>query len=124
MNTALDLKLRRLHESMGQVRSADISPVLINLGVAGGVFYQEIDFSGGATEAALANIVFTTISNIACLKDHLKAWCGSTVRFDGDMLIDSNRAVGMIHDLWNVDKHFQLTRPPRSGTQPALRDIH
>jgi hypothetical protein len=54
----------------------------------------------------------------------LKAWCKlKGLPFNGDTLINSNNAVALIHDLWNVDKHAELTSKPRSGTVPELRDI-
>ncbi len=39
----------------------------------------------------------------------------------GDLLINSNRDVAIIHDLWNLDKHAELNRPSRSGLSPRLQ---
>ena len=48
------------------------------------------------------------LNNIACLKDHLKSWCKKNNKpFAGDQLINSNRDVAIIHDLWNLDKHAE-----------------
>ena len=38
-------------------------------------------------------------------------------------MINNNRAVALIHDLWNVDKHVELNSPPRSGIKPKLQNI-
>jgi hypothetical protein len=89
----------------------------------GDMDYAEVDFSNGVSDAELANIVSLCIANIACLKDHLKAWCLThTKPFHGETLIDSNRDVGIIHDLWNRDKHFELKKS-RSGFFPEIRNI-
>ncbi len=91
--------------------------------VVGDTFYLGVDFSDGVSDAELANIVSLCIANLACLKDHLKAWCAAHNKpFRGDALIDSNRDVGIIHDLWNRDKHFDLRRS-RTGLFPELRNI-
>jgi len=61
------------------------------------------------------------INNIACLKDHLHAWCKKNGKPRiGDQLIDSNRDVAIVHDLWNLDKHAELNRPSRSGLSPRF----
>jgi hypothetical protein len=62
------------------------------------------------------------LANIACLKDHLKVWCTKQSKpFAGDTLIDSNKEVAIVHDLWNLDKHGKLDRS-RSGLYPRLED--
>jgi hypothetical protein len=61
------------------------------------------------------------LNNVACLKDHLKAWCNKNGKpFTGEDLINNNRDVAIIHDLWNLDKHAELNRPSRSKLSPRL----
>ena len=123
MQASFDLRIRQLHEALGQMRNDDLSDVNPDVRANAKGFYIGCDFSGGATDAELANIVSLCIANIACLKDHLKAWCKANgTIFHGDTLIDSNRDVAIIHDLWNRDKHFVL-RQSRSGLFPELRDV-
>lgn len=123
MQAKLDLRIRQLHEAMGQARTADLATVKPRTGLVGNTYYVEVDFSGGASDAELANIVSLFVANIACLKDHLKAWCKAhNEPFHGDTLIDSNRDVGIIHDLWNRDKHFELNRS-RTRLFPEIRNI-
>lgn len=86
-------------------------------------FYVWCDFSGGASEAELANVASLCIANIVCFKDHLKAWCTASGKpFQGDALIDSNRDVAIIHDLWNRDKHYDLARS-RSKLFSEVRNL-
>lgn len=35
-------------------------------------------------------------------------------------MVDSNREAAIVHDLWNLDKHAELNRPPRSALSPRL----
>jgi hypothetical protein len=80
------------------------------------------NFKKGTDTATAANRVSQLLANIACLKDHLKVWCTKQSKpFAGDMLIDSNKAVAIVHDLWNLDKHGTLDRS-RSGLYPRLED--
>ena len=41
-----------------------------------------------------------------------------------DQIVDANTgSVAIIHDLWNVDKHAGLNRPPRSGRTPKITNL-
>lgn len=81
-------------------------------------FAVSFDFKKGATAPIAANRVSQLVANIACLKDHLRVWCERNGKpFTGDNLIDSNRDVAIVHDLWNLDKHGKLSRS-RSGLFP------
>jgi hypothetical protein len=123
MQAKLDLRIRQLHEAMGQARSSDLSTIQPRTGVVGSSYYVSVDFSDGISDAELANVVSLFVANIACLKDHLKAWCKAHSKpFQGDALIDSNRDVGLIHDLWNRDKHYDLNKS-RTGLFPEIRSI-
>jgi hypothetical protein len=87
----------------------------------GNQFVTSFDFSKGTDVATAANRVSLLLNNIASLKDYLKAWCKKNGKpFTGDQLIDGNRDVAIIHDLWNLDKHAELNRPSRSGLAPRL----
>jgi hypothetical protein len=83
------------------------------------------DLSQGTNSATAANRVSLLLHNIACLKDHLNAWCEENGKQEkptvGDKLIDSNKDVAIIHDLWNLDKHAKLKRPSRSRLDPKLQ---
>lgn len=80
------------------------------------------DLNQAADGATAANQVSLLLNNIACLKDHLKAWCNKNGKpFTGEDLINNNRDVAIIHDLWNLDKHAELNRRSRSGLSPRLQ---
>lgn len=124
MDTRLDLRIRQLHEAIRQARTPDLSSIRPQISIVGNTHYVNIDTRNGASDAQLANIVSLFIANIACLKDHLKDWCSTNNKpFHGDALVNHNRAVGIIHDLWNRDKHSSL-RQSRSGLFPELREVN
>jgi hypothetical protein len=80
------------------------------------------DLNQAADGATAANQVSLLLNNVACLKDHLKAWCNKNGKpFTGEDLINNNRDVAIIHDLWNLDKHAELNRRSRSGLSPRLQ---
>lgn len=121
----IDRKVARMHEALGQLEKEDLSGLETkDIDVPGSGFYREMDFSEGKSRAELANTASLLVANIARLKDHLKVWCEKNdKRFTGDNLINSNRDVAIVHDLWNTDKHAELDRPPRSGIHPRLEDL-
>jgi hypothetical protein len=116
----LDKKIRQMHDALSDLRSEDLASVSVERGPN----YVRLDFSQGTTPSGLANIASSLIANIACLKDHLKVWCrrnGKT--HDCENLINTNRNAAIIHDLWNIDKHCELNRAPRSGTLPQIQNL-
>lgn len=121
MIDVLDRKIRQMHAALAGLASSDLTTIKPQIGEGDGYYYAKVDFNQDADEITLANAASLLVANIASMKDHLKAWCKKQgVVFNGDALINSNRAVALIHDLWNVDKHAELTTPPRSGHRPRL----
>jgi hypothetical protein len=89
---------------------------------SGNQFRVGYDFTKTVDSATAANRVGQLLANIACLKDHLKAWCKKNGGlFRGEELINTNKEVAIVHDLWNLDKHAELDRS-RSGFWPRLRE--
>lgn len=120
MLTELELRIERLRAALSDATLAEVPP--FRWDQLSETNYR-IDFSQTRSPAQIANLAAALIANVACLKDHLKAWCERTGHhFEGDSLIDSDRDVALIHDLWNRDKHFKLDRP-RSGTKPILSNL-
>ena len=119
MSDKLEQKIRKMHAAFSDVSQSDLSSVQVEVGRG----YCHVDFSGGSDETDLQNAASLLVHNIASLKDHLKVWCQKNgAKFGGDVLIDSNRSVAIVHDLWNVDKHGELDKKPRSGIIPELRN--
>lgn len=113
----LDRKIRQMHEALGSLEDSDLSSIKPEQGATPGGYYCKVDFSQGKTEAGLANI--------ACMKDHLKAWClKNTKVFEGDALINSDKNVALVHDLWNTAKHAELSSKPRSGHYPKIQGLN
>jgi hypothetical protein len=124
MLEVLNRKIRQMHAALEGLRSDDISSIQPKITMVDGCLYTEVDFNQHSDEIALANATSLLIANIASIKDHLKAWCRNQGEpFHGDKLIDSNKAVALIHDLWNIDKHAELKLPTRSGYKPRLKNI-
>ncbi len=117
----LDRKLRQMHAALGALSSNDLTSIQVQVTRTDSHVYTAVDFNQNSDAVALANAASLVVANIASLKDHLKAWCKKQgVAFDGDELINSNLSVALVHDLWNVDKHAELSTPPRSGHIPKL----
>jgi hypothetical protein len=123
MEDLLTQRVRRVHHALGQTKSTDVKRVRGEHAAKGDKYVFRVDFNQGRTQEDLANVVSSLISSIASIKDHLKHWCVENGReFRGDALIDSNRDVALVHDLWNLDKHGRLTHP-RSGCTPRLTGL-
>ena len=117
----LDRKIRQMHAALSDTKSDDISSIQVQRHETATGFYCSINLNGGTDDAQLANVASLLVANIACIKDHLKVWCQKQgVSFEGENLINSSQPVALIHDLWNIDKHAELNRPPRSGHKPKL----
>lgn len=124
MLNLLDRKLRQMHAALGNLSTSDLASIKPEITRSGSHFYTAVDFNQNSDAIALANAASLVVANIASLKDHLKAWCKKQgAPFEGDKLIDGNRSVALVHDLWNVDKHAQLNSPPRSGHTPRLTSL-
>ena len=124
MLEVLERKLKQMHAALGAASSFEtvqLSPVFYAT-EGGGMI--DIDFNGGTDPIQLANAASLMIANIASLKDHLQAWCKRAgVPSPAENVLNHNRSVSLIHDLWNIDKHAELNRPPRSGTVPKLVNL-
>jgi hypothetical protein len=124
MLDVIDKKIRRMHAALEDLGSDDLSTIKPEVSESNGSYYAEVDFNQDVDEIELTNKAFLLISNIASMKDHLKVWCKrKNIPFQGDALINSNQAVAIIHDLWNIDKHAELGNPPRSGHNPSLQGL-
>ena len=124
MIDVLDRKIRQMHAALAGLANHDFTTIKPQFGEANGSYYTRVDFNQDADEIALANAASLLITNIASMKDHLKVWCTKQgVAFHGDALINNNQAVALIHDLWNIDKHAELNKPPRSGHTPKLKGL-
>jgi hypothetical protein len=118
----IDQKLAQMYAALRELQITEkLSSIKLKTKRIGAKFATSIDFTDGADEATAANRVSLLLNNIACLKDHLKLWCKKNGKpFTGDQLIDSNKDVAIIHDLWNLDKHAELNRPSRSKLSPRF----
>jgi hypothetical protein len=106
---------------MGFLVTEKLSSIKPKTKRVGEQFVTSIDFTDGTDRGTAANRVSLLLNNIACLKDHLKSWCKKNGKpSTGDQLIDSNRDVAIIDDLWPLDKHAELNRPSRSKLSPRL----
>jgi hypothetical protein len=123
LRLTIEQKLEQLYAALAEMQVTEkLSSIKPTTVVSGNRFVTSIDFTTGTNRATAANRVSLLLNNIACLKDHLNAWCRKNGKPEtGDQLIDSNRDVAIIHDLWNLDKHAELTRRSRSGLSPLLQ---
>jgi hypothetical protein len=113
-----------MHAALANLGTNDLSAVQPQITYADGFAYAKVDFNQKSDQIALLNAATLLVANIASLKDHLKVWCRrQRAPFHGETLINTNKSVALIHDLWNIDKHAELDRPPRSGSKPKLEGI-
>ena len=124
MLDVLNRKIRQMHAALGSAVTEDFSETKIVASSTRTSTTIKYTFGPKDDPIALANSASLLIANIASIKDHLKHWCQErNLDFSGEKLINSNNAVALIHDLWNVDKHGKLTSPPRSGRVPRLVNL-
>ena len=120
----LILKIKQMHKSLTDCKDNDLSKIEAVSGENQHFNFVKMDFSQGKTGVDIANYASLLIHNIASLKDHLKKYCTkNSISFDVENLINTDTDVAIIHDLWNIDKHFELDRPPRSGHTPEIKDL-
>lgn len=125
MSEVIQRKIKQMHAALEGLSTNDLSQIEVQVGGDEFHRYMKVDFNQNSDPVELANAASLLIANIASIKDHLKIWCkGNQTAFRGDALIDSNRSVALIHDLWNIDKHAELNRAPRSGILPSLKNLH
>lgn len=119
--TRIDL----LYEALGRVRAKTPPRIpLVKTQMADGSVSLRTDFSGGQSKQAMHLDCVALVDAIASLKDHLRIWCEENARqFHGDQLINNNRDVAIVHDLWNMNKHSKLNRKPRSGSHPRCQNF-
>lgn len=118
--------VQRLYAAIGAIEETDISkfmPKVISNGNRVG-FYQ--DWSGGRTDAVLANTAHILIYNIANLKDLLKKWavrsCKDKTKVDD--AFKSSQALKIIKDLSNNDRHgYDPKKRGNSGKSPRVDRI-
>lgn len=117
-------KLQQMYSALSRVISDDVSKIGTTTDVTNEFTTIRLHIDKDSNETQLRNEAETLTAHIASLKDHLKAWCKKNNRvFNGEKLINNNRSVAIIHDLWNVDKHAELNKDPRSGHTPELIDL-
>jgi hypothetical protein len=118
---SIEPKIEQMYKALEEMKITDRPSVTPEIKRTAGSLSVSFDFSKGADSLTAANRVSQLIANIACLKDHLKVWCKNNSKpFEGEALLDSNREVAIVHDLWNLDKHAELNRPSRSGLSPRF----
>ena len=125
-NDDLISRVQRLYAAIGATEETDISkfmPKVINDGSRVG-FYQ--DWSGGRSDAELANTAHILIYNIANLKDVLKKWAvrKGKDKTEVDNAFKSSQALKIIKDLSNNDRHgYDPKKRGNSGKSPRVDRI-
>ncbi len=126
VNNELAFKIQRLYASIEAVAEKDVSkfsPKIIKDAHRIG-FHQ--DWSGNISEADRTNYLHSLISNIASLEYHLYKWADNNGR-DKTIVknaFDNSKALQIIHDLWNAEKHADSLRESKSGLWPILKETN
>ena len=125
-NDDLTSRVQRLYAAIEATEGTDISkfmPKVISDSSRVG-FYQ--DWSGGRSDAELANTAHMLIYNIANLKDLLKKWAdrNGKDKTKVDDAFKSSQGLKIIKDLSNNDRHgYDAKKPGNSGKSPRVDRI-
>jgi hypothetical protein len=120
----LNQRVERIYNSISILEKKDPIGIKKEITLSNDYQNMSVDFGGNKSEAELKNSVFSLVSNIASIKDYIKAWCIKNGKpFNGESIINSNKNVAVVHDLWNIEKHYELDKPPRSGCTPKIRNL-
>jgi len=126
VNEVLTSRVQRLYAAIGGTEETDISkfmPKVINDGNRVG-FYQ--DWSGGRSDAELANTAHMLIYNIANLKDLFSKWAvrNGKDKTKVDYAFKSSQALRIMKDLSNNDRHgYDPKKRGNSGKSPRVDKI-
>ena len=120
----MEQRINRIYDALARLGNGNLAGIKPQFSNFSSGVQMVVDFNCNSTEAELENATQILITNIASIRDHLKEWCEQkNTDFKGDSLINTNRSVALVHDLWNIDKHAKLDRKPRSGVIPSLREL-
>lgn len=111
-----------MHRALGHLRDPDLSGLRITRRITQRVIVMSVD--PGMDPDELEIRAESIVQAIGCLRDRLKDWCRQRQRPDEvDTLINQDRNMALMHDIWNHIKHGPLNRPPRSGCVPRLLNL-
>jgi hypothetical protein len=120
----LSFRLQRIYAAIGASLEFDMSKLpatVVNNERMFGIFQ---DFSGGMSDANMANAAQLIIHNIASLHDHLRSWAAKNGKNKErvNTVFRESQELRIIYDLWNADKHGPTSRPKEShsGLFPKL----
>jgi hypothetical protein len=125
-NDELVFKIQRLYASISAVTETDMSkfrPKISRDEKSMGI-YQ--DWSGNLSEAERMNYLHLLVSNIASLEYYLNKWADQNGR-DKSIVhnkFKNTKALQIIHDLWNTEKHANSNIKSKSGLFPVLKETN
>lgn len=125
-NDELVFKIQRLYASISAVAETDMSkfrPKISRDARSVGI-YQ--DWSGNLSEAERMNYLHSLVSNIASLEYYLYKWANQNGH-DGSIVkntFENSKALQIIHDLWDTEKHANSNIKSKSGLFPVLKEIN
>jgi len=125
-NDGLVFKIQRLFASIGEVSETDMSkfcPKISRDAKSVGI-YQ--DWSGNLSEAKRMNYLHSLVSNIASLEYYLYKWADQNGHDKSivNNTFKNSKALQIIHDLWNTEKHANSSIKSKSGLFPVLKETN
>lgn len=126
----MDLKGRiaRLSAAVNQTIEKDLTKLPAKFASGKDGFSILQDFSGGKSDATLANELHSAIALIAGLEYFLQRWAAQNGKSAEHVRETFRQSTDLqiIHDLWNSEKHAESLQGgrDRSGRGPRLADIH
>jgi len=118
-------RIRRIYAAIGETVERELSRFLPTVSVSDHAVFFFQDFTGGLTEAQIANAAFAAIHALAHFPDHLRRWARSNGRPAEEVEghVASSPELAIIIDLSNRDKHGPPRDGGRSGKAPAVRNL-
>ena len=100
-------RLERIYSAIGATMEEDPEKFAMKVYRGDRSLLMVSNFRGDTTDAELENAACLVIHNIACLRNHIKRWADNRGRDTNKVIeaIRQSRALAIVTDLWNTDKH-------------------
>ena len=121
----LQKRIRRLYAALEATEERKMNRLTADVRRTSASVVFRQDFSGGASQASIENDAISLICNISHLMDQLKRWVEKSRRNWVVDFVKNSRALCIIRDLCNRDKHGKpgQRHKKRPGMEPRLENV-
>jgi hypothetical protein len=120
MQAQVDIQRRinRVYHALSVIRTEAVTP---SIPISNGRVEFDVRCGGDASAAQMEFEAQAAIGEVASLKDHVKKRLGTA--FVEDTFYRQSLAAGIVHDLWNHDKHGPGARHSKTKLDPRLLNL-